>query len=168
MKRSPRLSLLPILFKSILARTTPKPETVTPDGTHDWHSNGGPPYVTPTTIVGSNTKEGFVDASGTGAGLNYFTQRVRQVHYFSGLLLATFVAVHLTNHLLAGLSPATHIAFMTATRLVYRNPVVETALLAAVTLQISTGIRLVRSVARQNSHAWSRLHIGSGLYLAFF
>lgn len=92
----------------------------------------------------------------------------RQVHYFSGLLLATFVAIHLTNHLLAGFSPATHIAFMTATRLVYRHPVVETALLAAVTLQISTGIGLVRSVSRRNSHAWSRLHIGSGLYLAFF
>ena len=92
----------------------------------------------------------------------------RQAHYFSGLLLATFVAIHLTNHLLAGLSPAIHIAFMTATRLVYRHPVVETALLAAVILQISTGLGLVRSVAHPAMTTWRRLHIGSGLYLAFF
>jgi succinate dehydrogenase/fumarate reductase cytochrome b subunit len=92
----------------------------------------------------------------------------RQVHYGSGLLLATFVAIHLTNHVLASLGPTVHIAYMTAARLVYRNPVVETALLAAVLLQITTGLGLVRSVAHQNRTTWSRLHTGSGLYLAIF
>lgn len=92
----------------------------------------------------------------------------RQVHYLSGLVLATFVGVHLTNHLLAGVSPAAHIAFMTATRMVYRHPIVETALLATVILQIVTGVGLVRSAVRQNANAWRRLHVGSGLYLALF
>lgn len=92
----------------------------------------------------------------------------RQIHFLSGLLLATFVGIHLTNHFLAGISPATHIAFMTTLRKVYRHPVVETALLATVILQISTGLGLIKSVLQKNSHAWSRLHIGSGLYLALF
>lgn len=93
----------------------------------------------------------------------------RQIHYLSGLLLATFVGVHLTNHLLAGISPATHIAFMTALRKIYRHPIVETALLVTVILQIITGLGLIKSVVVQkNINAWRRLHIGSGLYLALF
>ena len=92
--------------------------------------------------------------------------RWRQVHTVSGLLLALFVGIHLTNHLLAGISPAAHIAFMTVARTVYRHPVVETLLLAAVGLQIVTGIRLVRFATGTN--AWRRLQIGSGLYLALF
>ena len=94
--------------------------------------------------------------------------RWRQVHFTSGLVLATFVGVHLTNHLVAGISPAAHIRFMTAVRLVYRHPLVETILLAAVLLQIITGVRLARSVTWITPNAWSRLHLGSGLYLAGF
>lgn len=94
--------------------------------------------------------------------------RWRQVHFSSGLLLAAFVGVHLTNHALAGISPAAHIAFMKAARLVYRHPVVETVLLAAVLLQIITGLRLARSVKPAATTTWSRLHVGSGLYLALF
>ena len=92
----------------------------------------------------------------------------RQVHYGSGLLLATFVGVHLTNHLIAGISPAAHVAFMTTARTVYRHPIIEAALLVAVILQIVTGLGLVRSVIRASKHTWSRLHVGSGLYLALF
>ena len=92
----------------------------------------------------------------------------RRVQRVSGLLLATFVGVHLTNHLMAGISPAAHVAFMTATRMVYRHPVVETVLLAAVTLQMITGLRLVGSVTWVSADAWSRLRVGSGLYLALF
>ena len=91
-----------------------------------------------------------------------------QVHAVSGLLLALFVGIHLTNHVLAGISPATHIAFMTAARTVYRHPVVETLLLMAVVLQTITGIRLVRSATHIGTNAWHRLQIGSGLYLALF
>ena len=92
----------------------------------------------------------------------------RNTHFLSGLLLAVFVGVHLTNHLTVLVSPATHIAFMKAARLVYRNPLVESALLAAVFLQIITGLRLVKSVWRIPKNAWERLHVVSGLYLAFF
>lgn len=93
---------------------------------------------------------------------------LRRVHYVSGILLTTFVGVHLLNHLLGGISPATHIAFMAAARLVYRNPLVESALLSAVMLQIVTGLRLAKLVWQINEPAWTRLHVGSGLYLAVF
>ena len=92
----------------------------------------------------------------------------RRGHFISGTLLATFVGVHLINHLLVLVSPAAHIAFMEATRVVYRNPIVETVLLAAVGFQIVTGLRLVAEVRRVKKDNWSRLHVASGLYLAFF
>ncbi|MBO0931679.1 hypothetical protein J2I48_11770 [Fibrella sp. HMF5036] len=92
----------------------------------------------------------------------------RNVHFASGLLLAVFVGTHLTNHLLVLISPAAHIAFMTAARVVYRNPLIEVVLLAAVLLQIVTGLSLVRKVWRVPKAGWGRLHVFSGLYLAFF
>lgn len=96
-----------------------------------------------------------------------YISRWRRVHFASGLVLAAFVGTHLLNHLVAGLSPAAHLEFMRLARLVYRHPVVETVLLGAVLLQIGTGLRLAKSggVPRDG---WRRLHVGSGLYLAFF
>ncbi len=57
---------------------------------------------------------------------------------------------------------------MKAARVVYRNPVVEALLLGAVLLQIITGLRLALGTRRIQKNTWERLHVVSGLYLAFF
>jgi len=93
----------------------------------------------------------------------------KTLHYWTGLLLVVFVAVHLANHLV-GLSCAeAHIAFMDAARLVYRNIVVETILLVGVALQMGTGVLLVWQMRPfKGKSMLDRLHIFSGLYLALF
>lgn len=92
----------------------------------------------------------------------------RRAHYCSGLLLALFVGVHLLNHLLVVISPALHIAFMAAARKVYRHPLGETVLLAAVLFQIGTGLRLIGFGAGEMQDKWRRLQVYAGLYLALF
>lgn len=64
------LSLL--LLTASLACTTPDPNAVTPD---DSDSNAGKlPYVTISTVTGSDTKKGFVDGKGTAAKFDYPAQ----------------------------------------------------------------------------------------------
>jgi hypothetical protein len=70
--------------------------------------------------------------------------KTKQLHYFSGLTIATFVAIHLTNHTISVFGADAHIRFMATIRHIYRNPIIETALLVAVITQIISGIKLVR------------------------
>ncbi|MGX7688168.1 hypothetical protein ACWA1C_13475 [Flectobacillus roseus] len=91
--------------------------------------------------------------------------KTKQLHYFSGITIATFVAIHLTNHTISVFGADAHIRFMATIRHIYRNPIIETALLVAVITQIISGIKLVRKKA---TGFFEKLHIYSGLYLAFF
>jgi len=93
---------------------------------------------------------------------------MKTIHYFSGLTIALFVGVHLINHLLVWHSNKLHISFMNKLRKVYRNPLAETLLLAAVTIQVISGITLVFHKWKEASNMFDWLHIGSGLYLSFF
>ncbi|WP_400191463.1 hypothetical protein [Hymenobacter sp. B81] len=90
------------------------------------------------------------------------------VHYWSGLLLAGFILVHLLNHLAALAGATAHLGLMQLLRTVYRHPVVEGALLLAVAGQVFTGIRLARSRRVGARGRAERLQVYSGLYLAFF
>src|SRR5687768_1347562 len=65
----------------------------------------------------------------------------KKVHYFSGVTLAIFIGFHLLNQLLSLDGPALHIAWMERFRMVYRHPVIESLILAAVAFQFVTGIR---------------------------
>jgi hypothetical protein len=94
--------------------------------------------------------------------------RLKTLHYFSGLTLTLFVGLHLFNHLWALAGPAAHIDMMAALRLVYRHPVVEALLLAAVVVQVVSGLRLRRKLRGQVVGFYPRLQLWSGLYLAFF
>ena len=93
----------------------------------------------------------------------------RKIHFWSGLALAAFIALHLFNHLFSIVSPQSHIDVMESLRLFYRNPFVETILLAAVLSQVISGISLFRLNRKKSAGSiFERVHLWSGLYLAFF
>ncbi|UYZ60752.1 hypothetical protein [Hymenobacter latericus] len=94
---------------------------------------------------------------------------IKTYHYWTGLLLAVFVFIHLANHLVALGSAEAHLKTMAMLRSFYRNPVVETALLLAVAGQIVTGAALYWRSRKQPERRWAeRIQVYSGLYLAFF
>ena len=93
---------------------------------------------------------------------------LKNIHYLSGLLLAVFIGIHLLNHLSALINIETHIHLMQTFRLFYRNIFVETALLLAVGFQIISGWVLFRRTRKEANSFFEKLHIWSGLYLAFF
>jgi succinate dehydrogenase/fumarate reductase cytochrome b subunit len=93
---------------------------------------------------------------------------IKRVHYFSGLTLALFIAAHLFNHLFALRSVTAHIEVNKMFRMVYQNPVVEVLLLGAVIIQVVSGIRLYRHKRKIAGGIFEKMHIWSGLYLAFF
>jgi hypothetical protein len=94
---------------------------------------------------------------------------IKSYHYWTGLLLAVFILVHLANHLVALWGVPAHLATMAALRKVYRHPAVEAGLLLAVAGQIFSGLRLYWLSRKQPQRPWAeRIQIFSGLYLAFF
>ncbi len=92
----------------------------------------------------------------------------KKLHYFSGLTITVFVALHLFNHLVSIWGVERHIELMTSLRLFYRNGFVETMLLAAVVIQILSGLKLFFASRKNAVSGFDKLHIWSGLYLAFF
>ena len=93
---------------------------------------------------------------------------IRIAHRVSAVLLAIFLAAHLLNHVVALWGVAAHLAFMDGARLVYRSPALEPMLLAAVLVQIVTGVEQVRAGWGTRRGFWQRTQAVSGLYLAFF
>lgn len=93
---------------------------------------------------------------------------MKKVHYYSGLFISVFIVLHFGNHLFALISPEKHIEMMEIVRLVYRNRVFEILLVGACLTQIIAGISLYRHKRKNIQDSFDRLHIYSGLYLAFF
>ena len=93
---------------------------------------------------------------------------LRQFHACSAIVISTFAAVHLANHLAALAGIKAHIAFMDVSRSVYRLPAIEGVLLACVAFQIGSGLIFLarRWGKRRGLVAW--LQAGAGAYLAFF
>ncbi|QBE66515.1 hypothetical protein [Pseudoduganella lutea] len=89
------------------------------------------------------------------------------LHRCSGLVLAAFVCVHLVNHALLAVDADSAFAFMDVFRRLYRQPLVETLLLAAVLAQIATGPMLARCRPARAGRA-GMLAAASGYYLLFF
>ena len=93
---------------------------------------------------------------------------IRQLHYVSGISLALFTGLHLSNHLASLFGAEFHIQFMEAIRPIYRNIVVESLLMLAILLQVFSGLKLVLQKRKAAGDFYSKLQIRSGLYLAFF
>lgn len=93
---------------------------------------------------------------------------MKKAHYFSGLFISVFVAFHLLNHAFAIAGLEKHLSVMETFRLVYRNRLVESMLLLAVVLQIISGLKLAIYARKVAVGFIEKLHVYSGLYLAFF
>ena len=94
--------------------------------------------------------------------------RVKKLHYFSGIVIFSFVVLHLLNHATSVFGAEQHIAAMKCLRVVYRNLFVETLLLAVVFVQIFSGMRLFCNGRKYVNTFFEKLQIWSGLYLAIF
>lgn len=93
---------------------------------------------------------------------------MRSIHYVSGLVLAVFVGLHLFNHICSIFGVEEHIYIMSLLRHFYRNVFIETILFFSVIVQIYTGFILFKSCRKKVITNFERLHIWTGLYLAFF
>ncbi|WP_160136900.1 hypothetical protein [Chryseobacterium sp. c4a] len=94
--------------------------------------------------------------------------KIKNLHYFSGLIISIFVGLHLFNHLCSILGINQHIEVMNIFRKIYRNTVCESILLLAVIIQIISGLSLFRTLRKTTTSNFEKLQIWSGLYLAFF
>ncbi|MEO0723197.1 MAG: hypothetical protein AAFZ63_01565 [Bacteroidota bacterium] len=93
---------------------------------------------------------------------------MKRLHHLSGLLLSAFIGLHLLNHLSSIWGADYHIALMDNLRYFYRNPIIETLILAAVLIQISSGLRLFFSRKQFTHNRYQRLQHWTGLYMAVF
>ena len=92
----------------------------------------------------------------------------KSIHFVSGVLLATFIGLHLFNHACALFGAELHIGVMQTLRKLYRHTLVETVLLLAVATQIYSGLRLFLIRGGLVFGFFEKLQLWSGLYLAFF
>lgn len=93
---------------------------------------------------------------------------MKKLHFFSGILIMLFTGLHLFNHAWSLVGAEAYIALMNDFRVVYRNVIVETLLLAAVCVQVVTGVQLFWKQRKIASLFFERLQIWTGLYLAMF
>ena len=93
---------------------------------------------------------------------------VKKLHYFSGLTITLFVALHLFNHACSILGADKHIEIMNMLRHFYRNIFAESVLMLAVVVQICSGLYLLKHFRKKASSPFDKLQVWSGLYLAIF
>ena len=93
---------------------------------------------------------------------------LKRLHHLSGIVIASFLLLHLTNHLFALGGPALHIAVMNLFRYVYRLLPVEILLLICVIFQLVSGVTLVFKKVFFKQPLYIIIQIVSGLYLSFF
>ncbi|MBL9048113.1 MAG: hypothetical protein JNK34_12525 [Tabrizicola sp.] len=96
---------------------------------------------------------------------------IRTLHRGLAIVLGLFLALHLGNHLAGFCGQDTHLALQTALRQIYRHPLIEPLLLAALALQAGLGtgllVRQRRLTLQTASGAWLALflmiHVGAVL-----
>ena len=93
---------------------------------------------------------------------------LKKLHRLSGIVIVSFLLLHLTNHLFALGGPALHITVMNLFRHVYRFLPVEILLLVCVIFQVISGVTLVFKKGFIKQPLYVIVQIVSGLYLSFF
>lgn len=93
---------------------------------------------------------------------------MKRVHFLSGVIITSFIILHLFNHLYSLLGIEAHIGLMDQLRTIYRNIFVETVLVSVVFLQIISGLKLFLNKRANTTTFFEKLQLWSGLYMAFF
>ena len=86
----------------------------------------------------------------------------------SGCLIAAFLLLHMANHIAMFWGQERHIAVMEALRPIYRAPLVEALLMAALLFQIGSGLAMVWRTRRERSGLIDRAQAISGIVLFLF
>lgn len=92
----------------------------------------------------------------------------KKYHRISGIAIAAFLLLHLTNHLFALGGPALHIKVMQYFEYIYCFPPVEIFLLLCIVFQVVSGIILLFKKSFYRQSFTIILQAASGLYLSFF
>ncbi len=93
---------------------------------------------------------------------------IKTLHLLSGSIIALFTGFHLFNHLYSIAGIDQHMEIMHTFRVVYRNIFVETTLFLAILVQLFSGFQLLPRFRNHAASAFEKLHVWTGLYLAFF
>lgn len=93
---------------------------------------------------------------------------LKKLHHLSGIVIALFLLLHLTNHLFALGGPALHVAVMNLFRYVYGFLPIEILLLVCVFFQAISGAALIFKKGSLKQPLYVIIQIVSGLYLSFF
>lgn len=93
---------------------------------------------------------------------------LRRLHRLSAMVLATYLVLHLINHIVGLAGQEQHVSFMATVRPFYRNPVVEPVLLGLLLFQTGSGVTMVIRGWRTRRSLVAWLQAVSGLYLGAF
>ena len=93
---------------------------------------------------------------------------MERLHKVSAGFVFAFICLHFANHFAGLFGVATHIQFMDAVRLLYRQPIVEWAVLLAFAVQIVTGVPLILEIWRKKKDFIHQLQALSGLLMVLF
>jgi hypothetical protein len=96
------------------------------------------------------------------------SSKFRQTHATSAIVLATFALAHVVNHSVAIVSLEMNRVVLNALRLVYRENIAQAVLIAAVAVQVITGLTMVWKYYLRRATPLRNLQLVSGLYLAVF
>jgi len=92
---------------------------------------------------------------------------MKRIHRLTAIILGLFIISHLTVHLFALGGIEAHLGALDAVQWIYRHPVGEIILVAAILTQIVTGFKRLK-YKRKSPNRWAKAQVISGLYLMFF
>ena len=95
-------------------------------------------------------------------------RRIRPLHLGSGILIACFLVLHLSNHLAMFWGQELHIEVMGVLRPIYRQPFVEFLLMAALLFQLASGVVMIWRTRKQRKGTIGWIQAGSGILLLLF
>jgi hypothetical protein len=92
-----------------------------------------------------------------------------KLHRITACMIALFLFSHLAVHLFALTGPQAHNAALKSVQWIYRSPMIEPLLVAALLFQVGLGIRLaIRRWRVPGKSGWAKLQLASGFYLGYF
>ncbi|MCS4243102.1 hypothetical protein M2418_002633 [Rhizobium sp. BIGb0125] len=93
---------------------------------------------------------------------------LRVAHGVSAAVVLIYIAFHLANHLFALLGQEAHTTVMNMGRTVYRSPIGETILVAAMLFQVISGLILAWRWSSHKLDFYKTFQVASGFFLSIF